>query len=85
VVFIKVEKTYKKEIDIKKLAKYIIDNVRETKQQVSKNIARFIPVEIATKAKFEDFEQFAPGLLDKYFPKGVDNKEKISVKYKYFY
>jgi tRNA acetyltransferase TAN1 len=75
VVFIKLEKTFKDKLDIKAIVEYIIDNTNITKQQVSKNIARFIPVEIATKAKYDNFIKQAPLLLDKYFTKD-DNGSK---------
>jgi tRNA acetyltransferase TAN1 len=67
VVFIKLEKSVKDKIDITRVVEYIISNLKSTKQQVSKNIARFIPVEMATKAKYENFIKLAPTVLDKYF------------------
>jgi len=67
VVFIKIDKEYRNLIDIKRIIKYIIDNIKENKEQVSKNIARFVPVEIAMKAKFENFEKNASLVIDKYF------------------
>ena len=49
--------------------KGIIDNVKNNKEQISKNIARFIPIEISIKSRLEVFEKNAPLILDKYFKK----------------
>jgi hypothetical protein len=80
VVFIKLEKSVKDKIDIKRVCEYIINNVRNTKEQVSKSIARFIPIEVATKAKFDNFTKLCPQLLDKYFKVETSDTDKISWK-----
>jgi hypothetical protein len=81
VVFIKVDKGIRNEVEVKELVKYVVDKVRTTKEQVSRNIARFLPIESAMKAKFDIFTQNAPKVLDKYFPKEDNNSnERISWK-----
>jgi hypothetical protein len=69
VVFIKIDKEYRDLIDIKLITNHIIENIKKTKEQLSKNIARFVPVEIAMKAKLDLFQKHAPSILDKYFCK----------------
>lgn len=71
VIFIKLDKAYKNDLDIKIISKYIIDKVKINKEQISRNISRFIPAEIAFKAKFDLFVKNAPLVLDKYFKKTV--------------
>lgn len=50
----------------------IVERTAKTKEQSSKSIARFIPVDLAMKAKFDVFKQKAPEIINKYF-----NQENI--------
>jgi hypothetical protein len=79
VIFVKLEKLFKNELDIKRITKYIIDKVRESKEQISRNISRFVPVEIAFKAKPDLFKKNAPLILDKYFIRPSDLKDENQV------
>lgn len=84
-MFIKLERMFKDRIDVKKLARYIVSNVHELKQQVSKNIARFVPIELATKAKFDLFKLEAPKIIEKYFPQNLEGIIKKTVKLYFIY
>lgn len=45
----------------------IIEKTAKTKEQLSKAIARFIPIDLAMKSKFDAFKQKAPEIINKYF------------------
>jgi hypothetical protein len=87
VVFIKIEKDYRDLIDIKRVVAYILENIKKNKEQISKNIARFIPVETGMKAKFDIFQKNSPVILDKYFqtdiiPESNDQKKTWKLEFK---
>jgi hypothetical protein len=87
VVFIKIEKDYRDLIDIKYVVSYIIEKIKNNKEQISKNIARFIPIETGMKAKFEIFQKNSPFILDKYFqtdilPESNDQKKTWKLEFK---
>jgi len=79
VIFVKLEKLFKTDLDIKRISKYIIDKVRDSKEQISRNISRFVPVEVAFKAKLDLFKKNAPLILDKYFIKPSDIKDENQI------
>ncbi len=57
----------KDSININKLVYNIIEKTAKTRDQQSKAIARFIPIDLAMKAKFDLFKQKAPDVINKYF------------------
>lgn len=54
-------------LNIKKIVFSIVEKTYKTKEQMSKAIARFIPIELAMKANFELFMKHAPNVINKYF------------------
>jgi tRNA acetyltransferase TAN1 len=82
VVFIKVEKNYRNDIDIKDVVLNIINQIKETKDQVSRSISRFIPAEIAMKARMEIFTEQAPKVLDKYFKTDDEKRRSWKLEFK---
>ena len=54
-------------VNITKVVFNIVEKTAKTKEQLSKAIARFIPIDLAIKAKFDTFKQKAPEIINKYF------------------
>jgi len=63
----RIDRDLKDLIDINDIVYYIIEKTSKTKEQLSKAIARFIPIDLAMKAKFDIFKQKAPEIINKYF------------------
>ena len=66
-----------------KLVLSIVEKTYNNRDQLSKAISRFIPIELAMKAKFELFTEQAPAVINKFFNVVPENIGK-TVKYKNF-
>ena len=51
----------------------IVEKTYNSREQLSKAISRFLPIELAMKAKFDLFTEKAPSIINKYF----NNEENI--------
>ena len=73
IVFIKIEDEYSLRISPKEIVNYIINEVIETKQSLSKCISKFYPIEICTKYNLDTFEEKVDILVKKYFKEDIEN------------
>lgn len=76
VVFIKIAKEYEEHIDPIKISTIIMNKVINTKEPLSKTITKFIPIELAVKAKYDIFKEKAPSVIQKYFYKPNEGEEQ---------
>ena len=66
-IFLRVDRDLRDLVNINKVVLSIIEKTAKTREQLSKAVARFIPIDLAMKAKFETFKQKAPEIINKYF------------------
>lgn len=76
VVFIKIAKEYEEKIDPITISTIVMNKVINCKEPLSKTITKFIPIELAIKAKFDIFKERGPCLLQKYFIKPDEGEEQ---------
>ena len=74
-VFIKIEEEYSNLISPKEIVNYIINEVINTKNLLSKCISKFYPVEICMKYNFDNFKEKVDELVKKYFDENIENKK----------
>ena len=67
------DKDFKNDLDINLLITEIVEKTYNSREQLSKAISRFLPIELAMKAKFDLFTEKAPSIINKYF----NNEENI--------
>ena len=79
IIFIKINKDYKNNINPLEIGYKLFNDLLLKKNLISKNIYKFIPIEICCKAKFEIFKEKIKILINKYFT-NKDNKNKIKWK-----
>ncbi len=63
----------------------IIEKTVKSREQLSKAIARFIPIDLAMKAKFETFKLKAPEIINRYFnnvPGNTGKTVNLLIKFK---
>ena len=77
------DKDFKNDLDINEVITDIVENTYNTREQLSKAISRFLPVELAMKAKFDLFKEKAPEIVNRYFD-GEENKNKTVKYFSYF-
>ncbi len=66
-IFLRIDKDFKNAFDVNDLVYSIVEKAFKTREQMSKAISRFIPVDLAMKAKYDLFIQKAPDIINKYF------------------
>lgn len=81
VIFIKIAKEFSEVISPKELIKHLFKQIQETHQSPSKMISKFLPIEMAFKAKFEIFKEKMKELVSKNFTDDLlKDKPKVSWK-----
>jgi hypothetical protein len=78
------DKEFKNDLDINSFITEIVEKIYNSREQLSKAISRFLPVDLAMKAKFELFKEKAPGIINKYFNNEENNGKTVKIKYFYF-
>ena len=68
------DKDFKNDLDINELITDIVENTYNTREQLSKAISRFLPVELAMKAKLDLFKEKVPSIVERYF----NNEENLN-------
>jgi len=67
---------FKDVLDVKKIANKICKDVRENLIPVSRFCFKAVPIQVATKASLEAFQETIKGILDKKFK--PENPKKVS-------
>ena len=76
VVFIRIAKEYADKISPKDIINHLLLKVTTSKELLSKNISKFIPVEIGFLAKIDVFKEEVKKLIEKYFVKDEKKEGK---------
>ncbi len=74
IIFIKVNPIFKDVIDVKKVANKVCKDVRENLIPVSRFCFKAVPIQVATKASLETFQENIKSILDQKFKPGNPKK-----------